>query len=92
MVYSVKRTHKFKRQYRKLEKSDHKLLNNLDAVIILLIDGKNLPANNRNHRLAGNLNDCWECHIASDWLLIYRYHHDILVLELLATGSHSDLF
>ena len=27
-----------------------------------------------------------------DWLLIYRYDDDVLVLTLTRTGSHSDLF
>ena len=47
---------------------------------------------NCNHKLSGGLNGYWECHIAPDWLLIYRYKHDILVLELFAIGTHSDLF
>ena len=33
-----------------------------------------------------------ECHILPDWLLIYRYDDDVLVLTLTRTGSHSDLF
>lgn len=92
MAYSVKRTHKFKRQYRKLIKSNPGLLNDLDAVIIILIKGKKLPDKNRNHKLSGNFADYWECHITPDWLLIYSYHHDELILELIATGSHSELF
>lgn len=31
-----------------------------------------------------------ECHIAPDWLLIYRIEGDDLTLE--RTGSHSELF
>lgn len=27
-----------------------------------------------------------------DWLLIYKYEEDILVLTLARTGSHSELF
>ncbi|WP_243000056.1 type II toxin-antitoxin system mRNA interferase toxin, RelE/StbE family [Coprococcus comes] len=30
--------------------------------------------------------------ISPDWLLIYRYDDDVLVLTLTRTGSHSDLF
>ena len=33
-----------------------------------------------------------ECHIQSDWLLVYRYEDDVLVLTLARTGTHSDLF
>ena len=31
-----------------------------------------------------------ECHIAPNWLLIYRYKDGYL--ELARTGTHSDLF
>ena len=33
-----------------------------------------------------------ECHIESDWLLIYKYNNDELILFLIGTGLHSDLF
>ena len=33
-----------------------------------------------------------ECHIAPDWLLIYRINKQKLVLVLSRTGSHSELF
>ena len=37
--------------------------------------------------------NCFECHIEPDWLLVYRIEEDILVfLVLQATGSHSELF
>ena len=33
-----------------------------------------------------------ECHIEPDWLLVYKVVQDVLVLKLIRTGSHSDLF
>lgn len=33
-----------------------------------------------------------ECHIEPDWLLVYKIRKDILVLQLIRTGTHSDLF
>ncbi len=33
-----------------------------------------------------------ECHIEPDWLPIYEYFDDMLILTLTRTGSHSDLF
>ena len=33
-----------------------------------------------------------ECHIEPDWLLVYRINNDELILLLVETGSHSDLF
>ena len=34
----------------------------------------------------------WECHIQPNWLLVWEIHDQELVLVLLNTGTHSDLF
>ena len=45
------------------------------------------------HQLKGKeFKGCRECHIEPDWLLVYRVIDDELILELLYTGTHSDLF
>ena len=44
------------------------------------------------HILTGNRRGQWECHIRPDWLLIWEVHEQEIVLVLLNTGSHSDLF
>ena len=64
----------------------------LDAVIETLAMGNTLPTENRDHELSGNWKSHRECHIQSDWLLIYRIENDVLVLTLSRTGTHSDLF
>lgn len=92
MIYTIVPSKTYKRQYKKLCKSDPKLLADLQKIVDILAVNAVLPMRNRNHKLAGNLEDCWECHVAPDWLLIYRYYHDALILELIATGSHSELF
>ncbi len=46
----------------------------------------------RDHLLMGNYKGTRECHIEPDFLLIYEKFEDILVLTLIRTGSHSDLF
>ncbi len=54
-----------------------------------------LPAQYRPHKLSGNREGQWECHIGSpnsDWLLIWEQHDDVLLLIMVDTGSHSDLF
>ncbi len=43
----------------------------LDEIILLLINGKPLPAKNKDHPLKGDYIGCRECHITPDWLLIY---------------------
>ncbi len=44
----------------------------------------------KDHDLKGNFIGKRECHIAPDWLLIYRIEKDELMLD--RTGTHSDLF
>ena len=39
-----------------------------------------------------NYKDMRECHIQPDWLLVYKIERDALILKLIRTGSHSDLF
>lgn len=64
----------------------------LEAVIETLSMGNALPPENKDHGLTGNWRGHRECHIQSDWLLIYRIEGDVLVLTLSRTGTHSDLF
>lgn len=46
----------------------------------------------RPHKLTGNLRGKWECHIKSNWLLVWEQYHDELLLIMIDTGTHSDLF
>ena len=62
----------------------------LRSVIEKLAAGQQLPPEYRDHKLAGQWRDCRECHLAGDWLLIYRSAEGILTLE--RAGSHSELF
>lgn len=64
----------------------------LEQIASLLAIGEPLPEKNRDHDLSGEWVGHRECHILSDWLLIYRVEDDVLVLTLNDTGSHSDLF
>jgi len=46
----------------------------------------------KDHPLSGNYAHCRECHVEPDLLLVYRYVEDGLLLYLVRTGTHSDLF
>lgn len=89
--YTVKFTNQFKKDY-KLAKRCGKKMELLNSVIELLANGEVLPENYYDHSLSGNWVGHRECHIQPDWLLIYYFEDDILVLTLARTGSHSDLF
>ena len=62
----------------------------MKAVIEKLVAGEKLEPKYRDHQLSGNWKDHRDCHIESDWILIYRIEEKNLILE--RTGSHSELF
>ena len=49
-----------------------------------------LPPGMHDHKLVGNFEGRRECHLAGDWLLIYKIEDDAVIFE--RTGSHSELF
>jgi len=86
---SIVWTVQFKKDYKRTKKQN-KDIDKLRSVIELLAQRKPLPAKYRDHKLTGYSKEHRDCHIESDWLLIYRFDGDDLILE--RTGSHSDLF
>jgi addiction module toxin, relE/stbE family len=91
MKYEVKFTTQFKKDL-KLAKKQNKNLDKLFEVIALLSEGVKLDVKYRDHDLVGNYKGARECHIEPDWLLVYEYRNDVLVLMLYRLGSHSELF
>ncbi len=79
----------FQKQLKKL-KQKHYSMNELDDVLSLLITGNILPGKYKDHALIGNWKNYRECHIRSNWLLIYRATETEIIL--VATGTHDDLF
>lgn len=68
-------------------------MSKLADVIRMLSSQEPLPSRLHDHALRGKESKgCRECHIEPDWLLVYRVVDSELVLELLYTGTHSDLF
>ena len=91
MAREIVWTTQFKRDY-KLAMKRHVRIDLLDDVIRMLSRGELLPEKYRDHALTGNWIGYRECHLLPDWLLVYRVEDDILVLTLVRTGTHSDLF
>ena len=83
-------TKQFRKDYRKISRARD--ISPLLDIIDMLRNGKKLPERNRDHALAGEYRGMRECHIAPDWLLIYRIEAESLILVLSRTGSHSELF
>ncbi|CDA23763.1 relE/StbE family addiction module toxin [Mycoplasma sp. CAG:611] len=91
--YDVVYSTKFKKALKKLIKQG-KDINELFDIIDKLANDEKLNMKYKNHSLVNDkyYKDCNECHINPDWLLIYRYNKDKLLLLLIDTGSHSELF
>ena len=64
----------------------------LNSIVDRLAQGETLPAKHRDHSLTGDYIGFRECHIQPDWLLIYRTEGEALMLFLMRTGTHADLF
>ena len=92
-LYEVKSTSRFNSDLKKIA-NNPKRLSKLIKVVETLANGKSLASKYRDHQLINDniYKNCRECHIEPDWLLVYKYKDDELVLILFATGSHSNLF
>ena len=86
-------TGQFKKDYKLAVKRGFDI-NALQEVITFLCSEHPLPEKYRDHALVNSRSykDVRECHIEPDWLLIYSVEHDVLILKLIRTGTHSDLF
>ena len=69
-------------------------INEFIQVLTLLQNGSALPERYKDHQLqpSKEFKNCRELHIEPNWLLVYKYSNDNLILYLVRTGSHSDLF
>jgi len=83
------RTKQFKKDVKRMQKRDVDMQILREVIEQLVAEGA-LPSHYRPHKLSGNWEDVWECHLKGDWLLIY----DVTDTEvwLVRTGTHSDLF
>lgn len=82
---------KFKKDL-KLAKKRGLDIEKLLSVVEILANEKPLDEKCKDHALTGNYSGFRECHVQPDWLLIYEIDSDELILGLLRTGTHSDLF
>lgn len=88
--YELAVTAQFRKDY-KLAKKRGLRMEALAKVVTMLAMGQTLPERNRDHSLSGDWIGHRECHVALDWLVIYRIEENVLVLTLTRTGTHSDL-
>lgn len=92
-MLEIRYTTSFKKDYKQIKKRGYDL-SKLKKVIELLAKEEPLPSRFNDHKLKGGkeFENCRKCHIEPDWLLVYRILKTEIILELLYTGTHSDLF
>ncbi len=91
--YSIDITSNFKKQYKKILKQG-KDISKFVKVLEKLANGEKLEEKYKDHMLINDkyYKNCRECHIEPDWLLVYQYQEEKLILLLVSIGSHSELF
>lgn len=87
---TLKLTSQFKKD---LKRYKHKteVIDKLELILKLLVDGLPVPAENRPHMLTGNYKGYMECHVENDTLLIW-WDKEAGLIKLVRFGTHSELF
>lgn len=90
--YQIKYTKEFKKSIKKITKQGKKIDKLLNVVDML---SKRIPLEARYHDHAlyndSRFQNCRDCHIEPDWVLIYKYLDNDLILLLVNTGSHGEV-
>jgi mRNA interferase YafQ len=93
-MFGIVTSTKFLKDLKLLKKrslNDFQLLQNV--ITILANKGHmGLDKKHKAHKLSGSYKGYWECHVKPDLLLIWDENEQINLLELVRTGTHSDLF
>ena len=91
-MYKIITTNKYEKDFKRII-SQPKLIEEINVVVSLLsIDDMPLPEKYNDHALKGKYAEYRECHIRPDWLLVYKKTKKDLILMLVRTGTHSQLF
>jgi len=88
-MLKVHSTKAFRQDFKRMFKAGKDMQKLLD-LMQLLEQERPLEKSYQNHPLQGIWKNYQECHIAPNWLLVYRIDGDILTFA--RTGSHSDIF
>ena len=66
----------------------HKNMDKIYDIMALLIWEEPLPYYCQEHRLHGDLEGFWDCHIEGDWIMLYQIEGN--KISFAYTGAHSD--
>lgn len=92
-MYHLESTTKFKKDLKKIKKSDKDFKLVVEVLKLLQKNGvSEIPLKMRPHQLKADFKENWECHIKPDLLIIWFQIDADRVIKLIRIGSHSDLF
>lgn len=89
---TIHRTRQFRRDFKRLKQGQHSnhIDDTLSETLHMLTADRALPPRFRDHPMKGEFNDCRDCHLRGDLVLVYRKSADD-TLELVRIGSHAML-
>lgn len=90
--YNLRITKRFKKHLKQIAKRNIDNVRKIHDVVNSLQKGEILDIRFKDHALIGNWTGHRECHVLPDLLLSYKIEENILILELVDTGTHADLF
>ena len=88
--YTLKQSSQFKKDLKAVKFDEHKL-DELQKVLEHLGRSGTVPAKYLPHPLKGQYNNCIDCHVEDDFLLIWK-DPEQKVIHLVRLGTHSKLF
>jgi mRNA interferase YafQ len=91
-MFRPRATTRFRKDLKQHVSNDVELLLAVTRVMHQIVDGEKLPTSLRPHKLSGEYEDCWECHVLADLLLIWIPDARSKVVTFVRLGSHSELF
>ena len=90
-MYELEYTNNFKKNYKRIQKRGYDIIL-LTKLFEQLVEKGKVNSEYKPHKLHGKYAEYWECHIQSDWLLIWEVNEQGKSVILHYTGTHNDLF
>ena len=91
-MYKVANTRRYEKDLKRIS-SNPILVQEINDIVRLLSENDiPLPPKYRDHQLKGRFVEFRECHVRPNWLLVYKKTKENLVLALIRTGTHAELF
>jgi addiction module toxin, RelE/StbE family len=89
-MWKFKQSSQFKKDFKRYEHDKSKLESLMNILSQLRENGK-VEAQYSPHMLKGEYLGCMECHVESDFLLVW-IDEECQLIKLVRLGSHSELF